>query len=116
MPARGCFRSDGQASVQARRARALKQPPQLQGGREPDRYRPGNLRRRVLVALLALATVAAVAALMLRPHQLLMGAKAARADAQRAVDCPPGAASATPGCPGGRMDVMVLPAAPAGTR
>ncbi len=87
-------------------------PPLPQGGREPDPYRPGNLRRRVLLALLAVAMVAAIAALMLRPHQQLMGAKSARADAKRAVDCPPGAASAAPGCPGGAMPVMVLPVAP----
>ncbi len=91
-------------------------PTKLQGGRTPDPYRPAKLRRRLLLALLAVATVSAIAALMLRPHQQLMGAKAARADAQRAVDCPPGAASAAPGCPGGEMRVMVLPAAPVGSR
>ena len=90
-----------------------KKPPEPQGGRKPDPFRsPGTLRRRVLLALLAVATVAAIAALMLRPHQLLMGAKAARADAKRVLDCPPGAASAAPGCPGGEMPVMVLPVAP----
>ncbi len=89
-----------------------KSPTELQGGRAPDPYRPGNLRRRVLLALLAAATVCAIAALMLRPHQLLMGAKAARADAKRLLDCPPGAASAAPGCPGGEMPVMLVPVVP----
>jgi len=82
-------------------------------GREPDAYRPLTRRRRLLLVALAVATVVTIGSLMLRPHQQLMGAKAARADAKRAADCPPGAASAAPGCPGGRMDVLVLPATPA---
>lgn len=85
-------------------------------GRAPDPYRPTTRRRQLLLAVLAVVTVGVIAVQMLRPHQQLMGAKAARADAARAQACPPGAASATPGCPGGRMDVMVLPAAPAGSR
>jgi hypothetical protein len=87
--------------------------PDAPGGRAPDAYRPTSRRRQLLLALLAVATVVCIAALMLRPHQLLMGAKAARADAAHQLACPPGAASATPGCPGGRMDVLVLPAEPA---
>ncbi len=90
--------------------------PDAPGGREPDAFRPTNRRRQLLLAALAVATVVFIAAMMLRPHQKLMGAKAARADAAREVACPPGAASATPGCPGGRMDVLVLPAAPAASR
>ena len=85
-------------------------------GRQPDAYRPATRRRQLLLAALAVATVVAIASLMLRPHQQLMGAKAARADAARELACPPGAASATPGCPGGRMEVMMLPAAPAASR
>ena len=90
-----------------------KPAPDAPGGREPDAYRPTTRRRQLLLAVLAVATVVVIAVQMLRPHQQLMGAKAARADAARAQACPPGAASATPGCPGGRMDVVVLPAAPA---
>ena len=90
--------------------------PDAQGGREPDAFRPTNRRRQLLLAALAVATVVFIATVMLRPHQQLMGAKSARADAARTEACPPGAASATPGCPGGRMDVMVLPAAPAASR
>lgn len=90
--------------------------PDAPGGRQPDAFRPTTRRRQLLLAALAVATVVAIAALMLRPHQQLLGAKAARADAARQVACPPGAASATPGCPGGRMDVMVLPAVPATPR
>ena len=86
------------------------------GGRAPDAFRPTTRRRQLLLAALAVATVLAIAALMLRPHQQLMGAKAARADAARLLACPPGAASAMPGCPGGRMDVLVLPATPAPPR
>ena len=42
-----------------------KKPPEPQGGRKPDPFRsPGTLRRRVLLALLAVATVAAIAALI----------------------------------------------------
>lgn len=80
-------------------------------GRAPDAYRPLTRRRRLLLVALAVATVVSIAALMLRPHQQLMGAKAARADAARLVACPPDAASAAPGCPGGAMAVQVLPAA-----
>lgn len=93
-----------------------KPAPDAPGGREPDAYRPTTRRRQLLLAVLAVATVVMIAVQMLRPHQQLMGAKAARADAARAQACPPGAASATPGCPGGRMDVVVLPAAPAASR
>ena len=93
-----------------------KPAPDAPGGREPDAYRPTTRRRQLLLAVLAVATVVVIAVQMLRPHQQLMGAKAARADAARAQACPPGAASAAPGCPGGRMDVIVLPAAPAASR
>lgn len=85
-------------------------------GRVPDAYRPLTRRRRLLLVALAVATVVSIAALMLRPHQQLMGAKAARADAARLAACPPGAASAAPGCPGGAMAVQVLPAGPPASR
>ncbi|MDH4390786.1 MAG: hypothetical protein QE285_05105 [Aquabacterium sp.] len=100
----------------ARRLPPATPAPDAPGGRHPDAFRPTTRRRQLLLAVLAVATVSVIAALMLRPHQQLMGAKAARADAARALACPSGAASATPGCPGGRMDVMVLPAVPASPR
>ena len=90
---------------------ADKPAPEAPVGRAPDAYRPTNRRRQLLLAALAVATVVAIGTVMLRPHQQLMGAKAARAEAARVAACPPGAASATPGCPGGRMDVLVLPPA-----
>lgn len=88
---------------------ADKPAPDAPVGRAPDAYRPTTRRRQLLLAALAVATVVAIATVMLRPHQQLLGAKAARAEAARVAACPPGAASATPGCPGGRMDVLVLP-------
>ena len=85
--------------------------PAAPAGREPDPYRPTTRRRQLLLAALAVATVVTIAALMLRPHQRLMGAKAARADAERLAACPPGAASAASGCPGSLQPVWVVPAA-----
>ena len=76
-------------------------------------YRPTSGRQRLLIVLLTVATVVTVAAFMLRPHALLTAAKAKRAEAVRLMACPPGAASAAPGCPGGTMPVMMLPASPA---
>lgn len=90
--------------------------PGAQGGRQPDAFRPTSGRRRLLLAALAVVTVLVITTLMLRPHQQLVAAKAARADAARELACPSGAASATPGCPGGRMDVLVLPVVPAAPR
>lgn len=60
--------------------------------------------------LLALATVLGVPWLMIQPHLKLRAAKAARAAAAARAACPQDGASAAPGCPGGRMPVMVLPA------
>jgi hypothetical protein len=75
-----------------------------------DPYRPLSSRLRGLIVLLTLATVVLIAVLMLQPHRRLMAAKAARAQAAALAACPVGQASAAPGCPGGRMEVMVLPA------
>lgn len=86
--------------------------PGAPGGRQPDAFRPTTWRRQLLLAVLAVATVLGITTLMLQPHQQLVAAKAARADAARELACPTGAASATPGCPGGRMDVLVLPVVP----
>ena len=74
-------------------------------------YRPISGRQRLLIVLLTVATVVTVAAFMLRPHAQLTAAKAKRAEAARLVACPPGAASALPGCPGSVMPVLMLPAA-----
>ena len=63
------------------------------------------------IVLLTLATVIGIALAMLRPQARLSAAKLARAEAARLVACPPGAASALPGCPGSVMPVLMLPAA-----
>ncbi len=89
------------------------EPPPLPAPRLPP-YRPTSRAQRWLIVLLTVVTVAGLAALMLRPHQRLMGAKATRAEAARTAACPSDQASAAPGCPGGRMQVMVLPAAASG--
>lgn len=81
-----------------------------------DAYRPISPRLRGVIVLLTLATVLVIAVLMLQPHRRLTAAKAARAEAARLAACPPGAASAAPGCPGGRMEVLVLPAPAAAPR
>ena len=73
-------------------------------------YRPISPRLRRWIGLLALATVVGLPWLMIQPHLKLRAAKAARAEAAALAACPPGAASAAPGCPGARMPVMVLPA------
>jgi hypothetical protein len=81
-----------------------------------DAYRPIPRRLKGVIVLLTLATVLVIAVLMLQPHRRLTAAKAARAEAARIAACPPGAASAAPGCPGGRMEVLVLPAPAAPAR
>ena len=73
-------------------------------------YRPISPGLRRWIVLLALATVVGVPWLMIQPHLKLRAAKAARAEAAARAACPPDAASAAPGCPGGRMPVMLLPA------
>jgi hypothetical protein len=72
-------------------------------------YRPITRRRRWLIVLLTLATVALIGVEMLKPHMQLMNAKAARADAAKLAACPPGAASVAAGCPGSTMPVLMLP-------
>lgn len=88
-------------------------PDDAEAGPTLDPYRPLTRRRVALVVLLTLATVTAIAVAMLQPHRRLVAAKAARAEAAARTACPPGVASAAPGCPGGRMEVMVLPPTPA---
>ena len=74
-----------------------------------DAYRPVSASAKRLILLLTLGTVVGLAVLMLQPHRRLMAAKLARAEAAVLAACPPGAASAAPGCPGGRMVVTVQP-------
>ena len=81
-----------------------------------DAYRPITPRLHGVIVLLTLATVLVIAVLMLQPHRRLTAAKAARAEAARIAACPPGAASAAPGCPGSRMEVLVLPTPATGPR
>ena len=73
-------------------------------------YRPVARSRLLLIVALTVATVVLIAVEMLKPHRQLMNAKAARADAAHLAACPTGAASAAPGCPGSRLQVLVLPA------
>ena len=77
-------------------------------------FRPVTPRRKLLIVALTLATVVGIAVVMLRPHQQLLTAKAARAEAAALAACPPGAASAAPGCPGSAMPVLMLPISPSG--
>ena len=87
-------------------------PPKPAPGIEPRLapYRPISAGLRRWIVLLALVTVVGVPWLMIQPHLKLRAAKAARAQAAALAACPPGAASAAPGCPGSRMPVIVLPA------
>jgi hypothetical protein len=104
--------ASGLPSVAARKVVA---PPVAKPAVEPQLppYRPVSQRLKGLIVLLTLGTVVGLAALMLEPHRLLMGAKATRADAAARAACPPDAASAAPGCPGSTMPVLVMPVAPA---
>lgn len=72
-------------------------------------WRPTSARQKLWLLLLTLATVAGLAYVLQRPHQHLVEVKAAR----HALACQDEAASRPPDCPGARMPVMVLPAAPA---
>ena len=73
-------------------------------------YRPISRALRRWILLLTLASVVGLPWLMIQPHLKLRAAKAARAEAAGHAACPPGAASAAPGCPGARMPVTLLPA------
>lgn len=85
-------------------------------GPKVDAFRPLTRRRRLLVGVLTVVTVVVGTVLMFRPHQRLMGAKAARAEADRLAACPPGAASAAAGCPGSLLPVVVVPPGQAASR
>ena len=103
--------ASGLPSVATRKALAVARKPVVEPNLPP--YRPVSNRLRGWIVVLTLVTVGALAALMLRPQWRLLAAKAARADAAALAACPPDATRAAPGCPGSRMPVLVLPAAPA---
>jgi hypothetical protein len=77
---------------------------------QPDlpAWRPIQARQRLWLLALTLVTVAGLAFVLQRPHQHLLEVKAAR----HAAACQGEAASRPADCPGARMPVMVLPAAP----
>lgn len=77
----------------------------------PERFRPVTRRRRVLLALLAVATACVVLWLMLQPQLRKGQAEAAR----RAVPPAPCQPGQTEGCLGGTTQV-ILPAAAAASR
>ena len=103
--------ANGGPSVATRRVAPTAVPPGIAPQWLP--YRPITPQRKLLIVALTLATVIGLALLMLQPQRLLSAAKAARAEAAALAACPPGAASAAPGCPGSAMPVLMLPAAPA---
>ena len=103
--------ASGLPSVATRKAVAVVKQPAVEPKLPP--YRPLSNRLRGWIVLLTLVTVLGLAALLLRPQWHLLAAKAARADAAALAACPPDATRAAPGCPGSRMPVLVLPAAPA---
>jgi hypothetical protein len=102
--------ASGLPSVATRRVAVVAKKPAVEPKLPP--YRPVSNRLRGGIVVLTLFTVLGLAALMLRPQQQLMAAKAARAEAAALAACPPDAASAAPGCPGSRMPVLMLPTAP----
>jgi len=71
-----------------------------------ERYRPITARRRVLIALLAVATAAFVTWAMTRKSGLV------REAAKHPADVPACAASQAEGCAGG-LTTVIAPAAPA---
>lgn len=113
--------ASGLPSVATRQVSPHAKPPAVEPQLPP--YRPVSSRLRSWIVLLTLLTVLAIAALMLRPQLRLLAAKADRAEkAEKAADaaalaaCPPDAVNAAPGCPGSRMPVLMLPAAPPADR
>ena len=103
--------ASGLPSVATRRVAAVVKKPAVEPSLPP--YQPVSNRLRRWIMVLTLLTVVGLTLLMLRPQMQLLAAKAARADAAALLACPPDAASAAPGCPGSRMPVLMLPAAPA---
>ncbi len=77
---------------------------------EPDPYRPINRRRRVLIAVLAVATAAFVVWAMTRKSGLVRNAALHPADVAA---CTPGQ---TTGCVGSMTSVIAAPPASAASR
>ena len=96
----------GGPSAATRRVEPTAVPPGVAPQLPP--YRPVTPSRKLVIVALTLATVIGLALLMLEPNRLLTAAKAARAEAAALVACPPGAASAAPGCPGSMLPVLIL--------
>ena len=82
-----------------------------------ERFRPSSLRRRLLVALLAVATAVAVVLTLLDPPGAAPRPRATHAAATAASAPAPCAEGQTSGCIGGKVDVIVpatvVPLAPA---
>lgn len=86
-------------------------------------WQPVTRRARLLLLALALLAALVVTVLMAGPKLALMAARAARGEPPTLsganVDsvqlrCPPHAASIAAGCPGGPMNIVVVPPAPPG--
>lgn len=85
-------------------------------------WKPVSSRERLLLIGLAVLVAVVIAVLMAGPKLALMAARAARGelpsitglgtDTQR-LRCPEHAASIAPGCPGSKMNIVVVPARPA---
>lgn len=80
---------------------------------DPDeQYRPVSRRRRLLIALLAVATAVVVIWLMLQPQLRKMQAEQAR----KGADAPRCDGQRQDGCVGGTMGVIVAPTAASASR
>lgn len=103
--------ASGLPSVAVRKLAPVVKKPAVEPQLPP--YRPVSNRLRGWIVLLTLVTAVGMAALMLRPLLQLRAAKAARADAAAMLACPSGDAHPAPGCPGSKLEVLVLPVPPA---
>lgn len=81
-------------------------PDPLPRGLPDDPFRPTSLRRRLVIAGLALGTTLTIGLAMLTPHAAAVRA----ALALRFAEPPPCAPGQLRGCVGGMMDIVVLPA------
>lgn len=81
-----------------------------------------SARERLLLIVLALLVAGVIAILMAGPKLALMGARAARGEPPsitglgvdpQQLRCPAHAASIAAGCPGSKMNIVVVPATPA---
>ncbi|RVT52722.1 hypothetical protein [Rubrivivax albus] len=81
-------------------------PDPLPRGLPDDPFRPTSLRRRLVIAGLALGTTLTIGLAMLTPHAAAVRA----ALALKFAEPPPCAPGQLRGCVGGMMDIVVLPA------